>query len=453
MKLPIPRNPIAIAGAFLATIGALFFSIFFLLDLFGLHSNPYMGIVFFLVLPTVFILGLLLIPVGIWQDRRKRRAGQSAMLVWPRVDLNNPRHRNIAFIVVIATFVNVLIVSLAAYSGVHYMDSNEFCGKVCHTVMAPEYAAFEDGAHSRVGCVQCHIGPGAPWFVQAKISGLRQVAAVTLNTFSRPIPSPVHNLRPARETCEQCHWPEKFHGDKVKVVRSFAADESNTESTTTLQIHVGGGSDKLSIATGIHWHMNVANVVEYIPSDEKRQVIPWVKITDKAGNVREYLADGVKMEDLSMDDRRTMDCVDCHNRPSHPFDPTADKAVDRALAMGIIPRDLPFIKREAAAAIGAAYPTQQVANETIAQKLREFYRNNYNTVYMGRRPDVERAVAGAQQFYMRNVFPEMNVGWGTYPNNIGHMDFPGCFRCHDENHKSKDGKVIGQDCSLCHDIQ
>lgn len=452
MRLPIPRNPFAIAGAILATIGALFFAIFFLLDLFGLHSNPYMGIVFFLVLPTLFILGLLLIPIGIWQDRRKRRAGQ-AERVWPRIDLNNPRHRNIAFIVTIATFVNVLIISLAAYSGVHYLDTNEFCGQVCHTVMAPEFAAFQDGAHSRVGCVQCHIGPGAPWFVQAKISGLRQVVAVTLNTFSRPIPSPVHNLRPARETCEQCHWPEKFHGDKVKVIRSFAADEANTESDTTLQIHVGGGSDKLSIATGIHWHMNVANVVKYFPSDEKRQVIPWVQITDKAGNSREYLAEGVKKEDLDLTQARTMDCVDCHNRPSHPFDPTADKAIDRALAMGMIPRDLPYIKREAAAAIGAAYPTQQVANDTIAQKLRDFYRNNYNKIYMSRRPDVERAIAGAQQFYVRNVFPEMNVGWGTYSNNIGHMDFPGCFRCHDENHKSKDGKVIGQDCSLCHDIQ
>ncbi len=277
MKLPLPRNPIAIVGVFLATVGALFFAIFFLLDLFGLHSNPYMGIVFFLILPALFIVGLLLIPIGLWRDRRKRRSGHAADLVWPRIDFNNPRHRNIAFVVAAATFVNVLIISLAAYSGVHYMDSNEFCGQVCHTVMAPEFAAFQDGAHSRVGCVQCHIGPGAPWFVQAKISGLRQVAAVTLNTFSRPIPSPVHNLRPARETCEQCHWPEKFHGDKVKVIRDFGTDEANTESTTTLQIHVGGGSDKLSIATGIHWHMNVANVVEYVATDEKRQVIPWVQ--------------------------------------------------------------------------------------------------------------------------------------------------------------------------------
>jgi nitrate/TMAO reductase-like tetraheme cytochrome c subunit len=205
----------------------------------GLHSNPYMGILFYLILPGLFVFGLMLIPIGMWRDRRRRQA-QGAELAWTRIDFNIPRHRNVAFIVLAITFANVLIVSLAAYTGVHYMDSNEFCGTVCHSVMEPEFSAFQDGPHSRVGCVQCHIGPGAPWFVKAKISGLRQVIAVNLKTYSRPIPSPVHNLRPARETCEQCHWPEKFHGDKVKVIHEFASDETNTESTTTLQIHVGG---------------------------------------------------------------------------------------------------------------------------------------------------------------------------------------------------------------------
>jgi hypothetical protein len=407
--------------------------------------------VFFLIPPGLFVFGLILIPFGLWRDRIRRRAGQER--VWPHIDFNNPRHRNIVFVASALTFVNVLVISLAAYSGVHYMDSNDFCGQVCHSVMAPQFAAFEDGPHSRVGCVQCHIGAGAPWFVKAKISGLRQVLAVNLGTHSRPIPSPVENLRPARETCEQCHWPEKFHGDKVRVIREYGADEANTEQTTTIQIHVGGGSDKLSIATGIHWHMNVANAIEYIATDGKRQVIPWVKITDREGKVREYTAEGVKAEELAKGERRTMDCVDCHNRPGHSFDPSADRAVNRALAEGTIPRNVPFIKREAMAALTQTYPSQQAADEQIAQRLREFYRANFNQFYMGRRQDVERAVLGTQELYKRNVFPAMSVGWGTYPNNIGHMDFPGCFRCHDENHKTKEGKAIGQDCSLCHSIQ
>ena len=200
--------------------------------------------------------------------------------------------------------INIMIVSMAAYSGIEFMDSTAFCGTVCHEVMQPEHEAFKAGAHARVGCVQCHIGPGASWFVKSKLSGTRQVFAVMLNTHERPIPSPVQNLRPARETCEQCHWPEKFHGDKVKVIHTFANDEASTESTTTLQIHVGGGSDKLSIATGIHWHMNVANEVEYITTDERRQVIPYVRVKDRQGNVREYFAEGVTPDQLARGERR-----------------------------------------------------------------------------------------------------------------------------------------------------
>jgi hypothetical protein len=451
MRLPLPHNPISLVGTILATAGGVLFLIVFLLDLFGLHTNPYMGIVFFLILPAVFVLGLILIPIGAWLDRRRQRAGRPVQ--WPQLDLNDSRHRTWAFFIVVMTLVNIVIVSLAAYSGVHYMDSVEFCGQVCHTVMEPEFAAYQDSPHSRVTCVGCHIGPGAPWFVRSKLSGTRQVFAVTLNTFSRPIPSPVHNLRPARETCEQCHWPEKFHGDKVRVIREYAEDEKNTESSTTLQIHVGGGSDRLGIATGIHWHMNLANEIEYIATDEKRLVIPWVRLKDRYGNVREYQVDGVTPEDLARGERRRMDCVDCHNRPSHRFDATADKAVNRALSTSEIPPTLPFIKREATAALKATYPTQTAAADAIAARLREFYRLNYTDIYMGRRQEVERAVSGTQQLYRRNIFPAMNITWGTYANNIGHMDFPGCFRCHDDSHKTKDGKTIGQDCALCHSMQ
>jgi hypothetical protein len=451
MRLPLPRNPVSLVGAIFATAGGVLFLIVFLLDLFGLHTNPYMGIVFFLILPAVFVLGLILIPIGAWLDRRRQRAGLPVQ--WPRLDLNDSRHRTWAFFIVVMTLINIVIVSLAAYSGVHYMDSVEFCGQVCHTVMEPEFAAYQDSPHSRVTCVGCHIGPGAPWFVRSKLSGTRQVFAVTLNTFSRPIPSPVHNLRPARETCEQCHWPEKFHGDKVRVIREYAEDEKNTESSTTLQIHVGGGSDRLGIATGIHWHMNLANEIEYIATDEKRLVIPWVRLKDRYGNVREYQVDGVTPEDLARGERRRMDCVDCHNRPSHRFDATADKAVNRALSTSEIPPTLPFIKREATAALKATYQSQTAAADAIAARLREFYRLNYTDIYMGRRQEVERAVSGTQQLYRRNIFPAMNITWGTYANNIGHMDFPGCFRCHDDSHKTKDGKTIGQDCTLCHSMQ
>jgi nitrate/TMAO reductase-like tetraheme cytochrome c subunit len=448
------RSPISVTGMVLTTISASVFLIVFLADLFGLHTNPYLGILFFLVLPGVFLFGLALIPLGAWLERRRRARGRpSSQIHWPRVDLNDPVHRRAAVIAFALTMANIVIVSLAAYRGIEYMDSVQFCGQVCHSVMKPEFTAYQDGPHSRVTCVQCHIGAGASWFAKSKVSGTRQVLAVTFHTYSRPIPSPVQNLRPARDTCEQCHWPEKFHGDKIVRVFEYGEDEKNTESITTLQVHVGGGSERLGIAQGIHWHMNVANEVEYIATDDKRQVIPWVRVKDRFGNVREYTAEGAKPEDLAKGERRRMDCMDCHNRPSHPMAATPERAVNQRMARGDIPKTLPFVRREAVKALKASYPSQERAEEGISRSLRDFYRSQFPTEFMSRRQEVEKAANAAMDIYRRNVFPEMNVAFGTYPNNIGHMDFPGCFRCHDDSHASKDGKKIGQDCETCHKIE
>jgi hypothetical protein len=448
------RSPISIVGMVLTTISAVVFLVVFLADLFGLHTNPYLGILFFLILPGIFIFGLLLIPAGAWFERRRRAQGRSPSEIrWPHVDLNDPIARRAAVIVFALTIANIVIVSLAAYRGVEYMDSPQFCGQVCHTVMKPEFSAYQDSAHSRVTCVQCHIGPGATWFARSKISGLRQVLAVSFHTYSRPIPSPVEQLRPARDVCEQCHWPEKFHGDKIRRVVEYGEDEKNTESVTTLQVHVGGGSEKLGIAQGIHWHMNVANEVEYIATDDKRQVIPWVRVKDRTGAVREFVADGVTPDQLARGERRRMDCMDCHNRPAHPMAPTPERAVNERMASGEIPSTLPFVRREAVKALKASYPSQEAAASEIARALRDFYRTSVSGAYMSRRQDVEKAVNATTEIYRRSVFPEMNVAFGTYPNNIGHMDFPGCFRCHDDNHASKDGTKISQDCETCHSIQ
>jgi hypothetical protein len=260
-------------------------------------------------------------------------------------------------------------------------------------------------------------------------------------------------MRPARDTCEQCHWPEKIHGDKTRVIHEYAADEKNTETVTTLQVHVGGGSERLGIARGIHWHMNLANVVEYISTDDKRQVIPWVRVTDRLGGVREYTAEGVTPDQLAKGEHRRMDCMDCHNRPSHQIAATPERAVDELIARDAIPRALPFVRRETVKALKGGYPTQEAAGEGISRALRDFYRSQLPQAGASQQQDVERAVQAADSIYRRNVFPGMNVQFGTYPNNIGHIDFPGCFRCHDDNHKAKDGKTITQDCEACHKIE
>ena len=320
MRFSLFKNAITIFGAALTTTGALVFLTFFLLELAGMHPNPYLGMLFFLICPGLFVAGLLVMPIGVWLAHRRDAAGLKAWRPsWPRIDLNDGTQRRAAAIFVASTVANVLLVSVAAYSGIEYMDSPQFCGQLCHEVMEPEWAGYQQGPHSRVACVQCHIGPGAGWFVKSKMSGLRQVYAVTFNTHSRPIPSPVHDLRPARDTCEQCHWPEKFHGDKVRTIRTYADDEANTESVTALRLHIGGINRLDKSATGIHWHVSQMNRIEYIATDDKRQVIPYVKLDDGKGNVTEFFADGVTDAGSLKGERRVLDCVDCHNRPSHTF--------------------------------------------------------------------------------------------------------------------------------------
>jgi hypothetical protein len=453
MKSTIPslaRNPIALVGAALVTVSALLFLFVYLLETLGIHTNPYIGMVFFLVMPGIFVFGLALIPLGMYREHRARRAGYVRPAGWPVLNLNDPRQLRISAIVGALTVVNVLIIALAGFQGVHYMDSVQFCGQVCHEVMQPEFASYQAGPHARVACVQCHIGPGAPWFVRSKLSGARQLYAVTFNTHSRPIPSPVTNLRPARDTCEQCHWPEKFHGDKIRAFREYGNDVTNTESVTAMRIHVGGGSDSIGQVKGIHWHTSRSNQIEYIATDDRRQVISWVRLTTPNGGVKEWVAEGVSADALAKGERRVMDCVDCHNRPSHTFASSAERAVDQALGRGEIDRSLPFVRREAVRVLKASYPSQEAAFAGIRRDVQAFYRGSDVALPADKRAQVDRAIDALQRLYSRNVFPSMKVAWGTYPNNLGHMDFPGCFRCHDDSHKAKDGSTISQDCELCH---
>jgi nitrate/TMAO reductase-like tetraheme cytochrome c subunit len=441
------RHPVALAGVAVASAMAALFIVLLLLDSFGYLRNPYFGLLLFVAVPLAFVLSLLLIPLGVRLEARRRRVSPGAPPAdWPVIDLRIASQRTLVALFGILTIVNLVLLSMASYGAVHYMETAEFCGQVCHTTMEPQYAAHQSGPHARVACVACHVGPGVEALVESKLAGTRQLWQVATRNVPTPIPSPVRALRPARDTCEQCHWPEKFHGDEVRAIREYAEDEQNTETVTTLTMYVGGGSAALGVGTGIHWHMNLDNEIEYITTDPKREVIPYVRLRDRTGTVREYVVEGTTPEQLAAGERRRMDCLDCHNRPAHTFSPTPERAVNEAMAQNRIPRELPFIRREAAAAVTPAYPDREAALRAIADRLRAHYRTH---------PSVEarlleRAIAGTQDVWARNVFPAMNVTWGTYPNQIGHVDAPGCFRCHDDEHKSKDGRLIRQDCEICH---
>jgi hypothetical protein len=438
----LSNNWISLIGVVVVTAAGGAWLLLLPVTLRGGITHPYLGILIYMMLPGVFIGGLLLIPVGIyWKRRSQRKLGQMPA-DFPPLDFQNRELRKLVMFVGVTTILNVVITSQFTYGAVHYMESVSFCGTTCHTVMKPEYTAYQGSAHSRVECVNCHIGAGASWFVRSKLSGTRQVFAVLLHNYPTPIPVPVHNLRPARETCETCHWPQRFDGDRFRDIRSFAEDEQNTMTHTVLMMHIGGGQRGI----GIHgMHLGEGNHVRYYATDERRQTIPWVEYT--SGGQTTVFASGNAKPDASQ--IREMDCVDCHNRPTHIFE-MPERAVDKALAAGDISPTLPFAKKQSVEILKKPYATESEAITGIPTAFEDFYRSKYPQIYAQHHDDVNRSGKRLLAIFQRNVFPEMKITWGTYLNNIGHTDSSGCFRCHDEQHASSSGKTITQDCTACH---
>jgi hypothetical protein len=446
------NNVVTLLGAALTTSAGVTMVLFWAFELLlGHGASTYAGIIMFLILPGIFVTGLVLIPLGaLWRRFRERRAGATIPVV-PHLKWSEPKVRRALTVIGAATLLNITIMGTATYRGIEYMDSVQFCGTACHTVMEPEYTAYLDSPHSRVACVSCHIGPGAPWFVRTKLSGTRQIFAVWFKTYSRPIPSPVKHLRPARDTCEQCHWPAMFHGDKFLVRTKYSDDEANTPLKTVLVLKVGGRTFKGSV--GIHGrHMNGDDRIEYLAADEKRERIPHVVYREESGKKIDFLTSADKANVAANGGEwRKMDCIDCHNRPTHTFE-APDRAVDRAMDEGRISVELPFVKKQAMQLLQKNYESHEDARVKITQAIKQYYRATYPQIFRDKQKVIEGAAEQLGAIYSKNVFPQMNVTWGTYPNHIGHQNGGGCFRCHDDNHTSADGRSITQDCEACHEV-
>lgn len=448
------RNPISLIGAAIAATSVATILFLFLVNVISIQPSPYIGVLLFMVSPAFLVLGILLILLGIALERHRRRKGNPGTIPrFPRIDLNIPAQRNaFAFFVSFAA-VFVLISAVGSYRTYEFTDSVKFCGQTCHTVMSPEYTTYLQSPHARVECVQCHVGPGAGWYVRSKVSGSYQVYAAIFHKYPRPIPTPVENLRPAQQTCEQCHWPRKFYGAQLKIFYHYGSDEKNTPRQIRMLINTGGAEPSSGVPSGIHWHMNIGNRITYIATDAQRQVIPWVQADDLHGKITVYTAKESPLSPAQIEKstKRLMDCIDCHDRPSHIFNPP-DRSVDDALFAGRIDPSLPFIKQQAVTALTKTYNTNAEALHGIDSDIREFYRTKYADVYTNRQASINAAVADLQSIYQSTIFPYMKVDWRTHPNNLGHFYTPGCFRCHDGQHLSAGGKVIPKDCNTCHTV-
>jgi hypothetical protein len=448
------HNPVSYAGGLIvaASVTLILLTVAFMLILGG--GSPYFGIVAFLLLPMFVVLGLLVFFYGMRRESlRRRRLGTSEAPPYPRVDLNDPRQRRRFGRAAVAAVFLLILLAVTGYHGFLFTESVTFCGRICHTVMEPEFTAYQASPHARVSCVECHVGSGADWYVKSKLSGVRQVFAVLFHTYETPIPVPIKNLRPARETCEECHWPQKFYGAQLIRNPHFRYDEANTAEQITFLVKTGGGSPKLGQNAGIHFHMIIENQITFAAADAQQQVIPWVSVRHADGTVLEYVASDTNLaaDQLAKLPRRTMDCMDCHNRPTHVFLPP-EGAVDTAMASGLISPALPWIKKVAVDALVREYPDHAAAERGITEEITSFYAANYPSVAAAQQQHIAEACETVVAIYRRSVFPKMNVNWRSYASNIGHRNWPGCFRCHDGQHVAANGRVLTKDCAICHTL-
>ncbi len=431
---------VSLLGVGLATTAGFSWLFVLPMHLKGKADNPYIGILAFLIIPAIFILGLMLMPVGVWLARRQVVNGLRAM----------PNRRaslgRLVTFLGLMTFVNLVIGSQATYRAVQHMETDQFCGQSCH-VMKPEFTAWKQtphAAHSHVECVECHIGPGASGWFHAKLAGIQQLKDVTFDTYKRPIESAIESNRlvGSAETCEKCHARERDLGSSVKVRTAYRDDEANTLTETVLTMREGD-IHRAHVGPGVR--------IRYAPADPKRQTIQWVEYSDGKGRTSQYPAAGVDAKALAALPKFEMQCVDCHNRPAHTFQPAA-KAIDSGLELGEIPTSLPFMKKAGLEIVTAAFPTAEAAATGIPAKLAAFYKEKYPEIARTRSSEIDAAGKGLVKIFNRNVFPDLKVTWGTYPINLGHTDAPGCFRCHDGGHSTADNsRTISNDCSLCHE--
>lgn len=459
MKIKFPRsshNWITLIGATIAAIALSMIVFLFVISTVLREGHAYLGLVIFILLPAVMLVGLGLIPIGMLIERRRlHRTGTIPdEASWPRVDLNEPRHRNAFFIFSMVTTVLLFASAVGSYEAFHFTESVTFCGTVCHDVMNPEFTAYQHSPHARVSCVACHVGGGADWYVRSKLSGAYQVYSTMMDKYPRPITTPVSNLRPARETCMECHWPEKFYARKQRQETYYLSDDENSQWNMELLMKIGGENAASGLAEGIHWHINPDIQIEYVASDLQRTGLPWVRYTNmKTGEVTVYRDEDADFDDeqLAAAEVRSMDCIDCHNRPSHDYR-SPHYFINQAISAGAIPQELPEIKSVAIELCGEEYGSHDSAMVAIRAEIEMFYEDNYSEISETQPELIEQAIIGLQAEFSKYIFPEMKVSWAAYPNHIGHLDFEGCFRCHNDRHVSENGRVIKMDCELCHSI-
>lgn len=449
------RNKVSLAGMIIISVTFPLLIVCALLDVLELVQNPLFGAWIYGVLTPLFILGHTIFFIGFFFI--KSGPGKTSPCTYAYIKSHFPhisKQTNFRKLILLASFLaigNFVVLVLVGYTGHHYSETVQFCGTLCHNAMSPESRGHKISPHSRVACVECHVGSGLKNFLSSKIAGMRQVVSVTVGSYSRPIRVPTHGLRPAKETCEECHRPELFHGDKLKITDRYLEDEENTQLQTVLLMKLGSGGQDNG-ARGIHWHVSSKNTIRYSYEDDFREDISEVHLFNADGTETVFKSPERSAENYSESTEhgtKEMDCVDCHNRPAHIY-LSPEEALDRMLFNDTISATLPFIKKKGMELLTAAYPSKENALQTIGTALPLWYAEHYPDLALEKEALITQAAASIQKAYRQNIYPDMKIDWNTYPSNLGHHDDKGCFRCHNDTLEAADGSVISQDCEICH---
>ncbi|NOH00882.1 MAG: hypothetical protein HND47_02330 [Chloroflexi bacterium] len=354
--------------------------------------------------------------------------------------------------ILLLPYITLVVVALTTvFGGIQaweYTNSPQFCGTTCHT-MPPQNAVYKESPHSNVTCEECHIGR-ASFMDQAsrKTQGIKETYYQIFKLYEFPIRAKA--LRPSRDTCEKCHRPETFSDDSLRRINRFGSDLENTATTIYLIMKTGGGDARQGNARGIHWH--ITNKVLFYSNDELSQEIPYVRVYNEDGTYAEYtdIESGFDPSTIKEGDLKQIDCVTCHNRVTHNFQPPY-KSVDQSMAAGLIDPSIPLIHAKAVEVLSTEYASRDEAAKAIAD-LEEDYKRNLFDYYSRNGAKIKQAVAEIQAIYDRTVFHDQEIDWTTYPNNLGHIESPGCFRCHDGKHLNENEEAIRLECNICHAI-
>jgi hypothetical protein len=447
-------NPVSLVGLIIAVFNACFIVFLSIVDALSRRPHPYADLVIWLVLPALVLLGVVLIIAGIRRERRKEREGAKEERRLLTIDFNDPKHRRTVILLLAGFLLLSLLYAFAGYKTYEFTESETFCGMMCHRVMGPEHRSHAYSVHAEIACVDCHVGPGAKYFFLSKLKGTRQLYEVLFDRYPRPIPTPVADLRPSQDVCEYCHGPKYRLDQRLESRTYFLPDKQNTRKTINLLLRMGRVEEAEAMTERppkMHWHSSTTSEILYAASDAKRNVIPWIRVKRLDGKERVYRLTGAEMSDAdaAKAGMRRMDCIDCHNRPGHPFNPPA-VIVNALLSLKLIDPELPDIKRVSVKALDGSYASREEAQKGIDAAIRDFYKTTYPALFSKREPAISAAIEALRRAYARNYDPSMKVSWKDFPDNQGHRFSPGCFRCHDGKHRSDDGAVLSRDCRTCH---